>query len=281
MEVVQATHPIETPVAGQIVKNHLVVDREVVAGEVLVELDSRGLQLELVEREAHLAALFGQCAALRNEIALHSQSVDEAGQMAVLALQEARARYDEAKAAEKYAAEEARRVNELAATGNASVMEGRLATTRAEQRTAAAEAARIAIARLGKDHQRREMERSAQRQALLQRVKGLEGEIETTQATIHRLRHEIGRRTLRSSIDGRVAEAASMPAGSFVQQGDRIGAIVPEGRVRIVAYFHPGEALGRVRAGQPAKMRLHGFPWSQFGSIAARGRGACGPMATS
>ncbi len=69
-----------------------------------------------------------------------------------------------------------------------------------------------------------------------------------------------------------------MPTGSFVQQGDRIGAIVPEGKVRIVAYFHPGEALGRVRAGQPAKMRLQGFPWSQFGSIAARVKRVAGEV---
>jgi len=38
----------------------------------------------------------------------------------------------------------------------------------------------------------------------------------------------------------------------------------------IVADFAPASAMGRVRPGQPGRMRLDGFPWAQFGSIEAR-----------
>ena len=37
-----------------------------------------------------------------------------------------------------------------------------------------------------------------------------------------------------------------------------------------MADFLPAAALGRIRAGQISRMRLDGFPWSQFGSIDAR-----------
>jgi membrane fusion protein (multidrug efflux system) len=37
----------------------------------------------------------------------------------------------------------------------------------------------------------------------------------------------------------------------------------------IVAEFPPATALGRVRPGQAARLRLTGFPWTQYGSIEA------------
>ena len=35
-----------------------------------------------------------------------------------------------------------------------------------------------------------------------------------------------------------------------------------------MAEFLPAVALGRVRAGQPARLRLDSFPWTQYGSLA-------------
>src|SRR4029450_13885942 len=34
--------------------------------------------------------------------------------------------------------------------------------------------------------------------------------------------------------------------------------------------FLPPDALGRLRPGQPARLRLTGFPWTQYGSVTAR-----------
>jgi membrane fusion protein (multidrug efflux system) len=54
-----------------------------------------------------------------------------------------------------------------------------------------------------------------------------------------------------------------------VQEGEKLGAIVPLGRLRAVAQFPPSAALGRIRLGQRARVRLDGFPWAQYGSIPA------------
>ena len=45
--------------------------------------------------------------------------------------------------------------------------------------------------------------------------------------------------------------------------------VVPSGSLKIVADFLPAAALGRLRPGQPARLRLDGFPWAQYGSIGA------------
>ena len=39
--------------------------------------------------------------------------------------------------------------------------------------------------------------------------------------------------------------------------------------MRIVAQFSPATALGRVRVGQRASMRLDGFSWTEFGMLEA------------
>jgi membrane fusion protein (multidrug efflux system) len=45
--------------------------------------------------------------------------------------------------------------------------------------------------------------------------------------------------------------------------------VVPAGTLRVVAAFLPAVAVGRVQPGQAARLRLDGFPWAQYGSLAA------------
>ena len=54
-----------------------------------------------------------------------------------------------------------------------------------------------------------------------------------------------------------------------MDEGATLGAVVPRGNLRIVAEFLPPAALGRIQPGQPAWMRLDGFPWTQYGAIRA------------
>jgi membrane fusion protein (multidrug efflux system) len=55
----------------------------------------------------------------------------------------------------------------------------------------------------------------------------------------------------------------------MLRAGDVVATIVPEGGLHVVASFAPAEAFGRVRPGQAARVRLDGFPHTQFGTIAA------------
>ena len=85
-----------------------------------------------------------------------------------------------------------------------------------------------------------------------------------------RLEYEVERRVIRAPIDGRIGEAADLRIGAVVREGDRLGAIIPDGPLRVVAHFAPASAFGRVRAGQRGTVRLQGFPWAEYGSLRAR-----------
>jgi membrane fusion protein (multidrug efflux system) len=57
--------------------------------------------------------------------------------------------------------------------------------------------------------------------------------------------------------------------GAVVHEGDKLAAVIPSGKLRVVANFDPPTALGRIRPGQHARLRLEGFPWAQYGSVTA------------
>ena len=83
-----------------------------------------------------------------------------------------------------------------------------------------------------------------------------------------RLDRERDRRRIRAPATGRLAEVAVLRVGAVIREGEKLGSIVPAGQLRAVADFPP-PVLGRLRVGQPARLRLHGFPSTQFGSIGA------------
>ena len=133
-----------------------------------------------------------------------------------------------------------------------------------------ADAATAAIARIETDQTTRESDRRVRIQRLRGTLTQLEGDLATAGAAAKRSEYEVERRVLRAPIDGRIAEAADLRVGAVVDEGDRLAAIVPASPLRIVAQFAPASAIGRVRVGQPARVRLLGFPWAEYGSLQAR-----------
>jgi membrane fusion protein (multidrug efflux system) len=68
-------------------------------------------------------------------------------------------------------------------------------------------------------------------------------------------------------VAGTVGDVAPLHAGDMVGAGQKFATVVPAGALFAVADFEPRAVLGRVHAGQRARLRLDGFPWTQFGSL--------------
>jgi membrane fusion protein (multidrug efflux system) len=75
---------------------------------------------------------------------------------------------------------------------------------------------------------------------------------------------------IQSPVAGRIGEVANVQVGAVVREGEKLGAIVPPGTLKVIADFLPATALGRIHPGQPARLRLAGFPWTQYGAVGAR-----------
>jgi membrane fusion protein (multidrug efflux system) len=270
VEADREKHPVDAPVGGRVVDVRFAVGQVVRAGDVLVSLDARPEQLARDQADARLAPAAAQLGAVADELAAYERALSEDGRSGLAAIAEADAKTRQAAAAAEFAAEESARVGALRERGLVSELDALRAKNVAAERDSEARAAQHAGERLRREIDTRHQDRLAEIASLRRRVAELEAARTDARAAAARFDYSIDQRTLRAPVDGTIAEIAPLKVGSMVAAGQRIATIVPEGDVKVVAFFESSQALGRVRAGQTARIRLEAYPWMQYGSVAAR-----------
>jgi membrane fusion protein (multidrug efflux system) len=259
-------------VAARIVTTHVVLGQEVQAGDLLFELEARTEELELAEERSTREANQSELGELHQEIESEREAISRSSQAARLELQEARAALREAEAATKFAAEDHRRVVQLSEQGLKSDTERLKAESELEKASAVEDGRRLAVSRREEELAVEQRDRRSRVERLERQLSQIEGAITTSERTEERLGVELEKRTIRASVGGTVGEIAEgLRAGAFVGAGDKLCAIVPRGDGhRVVAEFEPRKALGRIRSGQSARLRLDGYPWAQYGLVRAK-----------
>jgi membrane fusion protein (multidrug efflux system) len=153
--------------------------------------------------------------------------------------------------------------------GGVSKVDALRALSEADKLSASRDAITADLKRLEQDRQMRAHEAQARIENLRRSVVSLEGEMATARATIARIQETIDPHVIRAPVSGRIGDVAELHVGAYVAEGQRLVSVVPPGDLMAVGEFIPGSAMGRVRPGQQATMRLDGFPWAQYGSIDA------------
>jgi membrane fusion protein (multidrug efflux system) len=269
LEVDREAHPVQAPVSGRVTATRLALGREVQASDPLVELDAKPQHLELEEKETQHAVLEPQLRALRDELSAEEKAWREERQAATTGLDEARARLREAEAAARFAQDRAERLSSLLSAGLLSDIEFLRGKAEAQEQRAVADSLQLALSRMEQEERTRQSDRQAHIEELKREINQLTGEKATTGASVETLQHEVERRRIFAPIPGRLGDIANLRVGGYVREGDRLAAIIPVGTLKIAASFPPAAALGRIRPGQRARLRLEGFPWAQYGSIPA------------
>lgn len=267
VELDGATYPIDAPFAGRVVATNLHAGQRVRRGDLLIEIDGMAEQLQLREVEVQAQGLEPQIAQLNAQIqAEHSVRSEEEG-AARLRAEEAESRVHEAQIPADYAAKNLLRLSALRVENYLSAHDLEKAESDASQLRAAASALAVAASRIPQDQSARNRERDVRIGRLHGEIATLEAQRDTLKAETARLNYEIERRRIRAPVDGLIGEARNLRVGAAVVDGDRLGSIVPAGRLLVVAHFSPQAAFGRIRAGQRATLRLDGFPWAEFGTV--------------
>ena len=268
-EVDNQVHPVDAPVAGRIVRVEMELGAEVEKGQLLVELEVEDQQARLDEEKARLAGVQGQLDSLALELSGAELALSQWRAARQAEVDEAQASYDEAREAAAQATKEAADQVALEEQGLVSKSDLERARSEATRKQAAAESLRSALLRLRGDQQVEETTRRAELDNLRRETAQLEGERATVSAAMEGLRQQLAQRTIRAPADGRLGEVTPLGAGAYVEEGDRLAAVVPTGRILAVAEFASADAVGRVHPGQSARLRLTGFPSTRFGSIPA------------
>jgi len=267
VESVRAVHVVESPVAGQVVRAPRHLGEVVEQGDLLVELDSRPLQIELTRTRAQQRTQESELTLLQDEIAVELEAQRAAATADRAALQEAVARREELLPK----VELSERRSALAGTAPS----GSLSPIEALERKSEAESARRSeatstqtVARLTADQALSRRRRELRLQELRRDSVRLEGELPVLAANIARLEDEIARHQIRAPARGRLGELAPLTPGAFVKIGDRMAVVVAEGDLHVRAQFAADAAAGVLRQGQPARLRFPGYPWPIYGTVA-------------
>jgi membrane fusion protein (multidrug efflux system) len=269
LEVDRAVHPVESALAGKILSTRLTLGALVHAGDPLVLLDDERERRRLLEEERRLAGVRPQREALLRAIAAEEAAQRLARQTSRSTVDEADARRREGEAVARFADDEADRLAKL--RGKLSDLELLRARAEAEKERAAARALGLDLERVQGDERTRERLTEAHLEQLHRDLAAVASEIDTTAAAADVLAQDIERHVLRAPVDGRVGSIApGLQPGAVLREGGRVATIVPAGELRVTADFVAQAALGRILPGQRARLRLYGFPWTQFGSVQAR-----------
>jgi len=272
LEVDRAAHPVESVVSGRVVATHLVLDQEVKAGDVLVELDSGAQQFQLTEEKTQLAGANPQIHSREEEIASEEQALVQDQQASKDALEEARAHYREAEAAAQFAQAESERIRKMYNAGVVAELDLNRSVADAQQRRAAADSQRYAVDRLEGEQRTRSNERRAHIEQLTSELNKLRGDRATAAVTMERLEEEVDRRYIRAPIDGRLGEVAPLRIGAVVHEGDKLAAVIPAGGGELRSAGGSGPHTGGATCASAAGRFSLGAIWKRHGHRHQRGQ---------
>lgn len=269
VEAERQPHDVASPVGGQVVRIAMVLDQPVAEGDLLLEIDSGQASLLRDAQQALLDASRSTLDALQRQRIAETRQLAELRQGARVGAEEARSWLRRSQAQAREAETRAERARRLAADGVVSQAEATRTAAEAEALRAEAEASARAVDRRRSDDAVAEAEIAALLDQLEAEIAREQGRSAQAEAEIARLDDVLERHRVRSPVAGRIGDLGEVRVGSVIEAGERLATLVPDGSLRIVAEFEPAAAVGRIRTGQSATVRLDGFPWTRFGTLRA------------
>ncbi len=269
LESAASVHPVESAVQGRVIEISVHLEEVVQEGAILFQLESEEQEFEILEARTRLAARRDELEMIRREAASLRKRFDAETEHVAREALHARGKLAVEETAARYAEIELEQLEPLFESGLMARREKLHLEAAAAKHRAQAEAERLKIDSTA-SHLEAEREKTTAQIVQLQRQEAVAlGEIEDLTQHLEHLHHEAEERQIRAPVAGRIGWIGTPQVGSVVVAGQRLAEIVPEDEIRAVATF-PQSALGRLRAGQSATIRLDAFPWSQFGTVSGR-----------
>jgi membrane fusion protein (multidrug efflux system) len=267
VEARHAAHRVQAPVGGRVIAVHQVLEREVAAGEVLVELDASQQEREREQRLSEQRAERAQLAALEQELRAVEATLASQREAGRTHVEEAGARQRQADALSRMKLIERVRSEDLLAAGVISQADTLRSISEHEEQRSEASARSAARRRIQADQRVAERERTQQLAELRRQTAASAGRLDALAGALEQVERAIEQRHVRAPIAGRLGDVAPITVGAVLAAGDTLSSVIPGGELQVVALLPPDEALGRIQPGQSARMRLYGFPWTQYGTL--------------
>ena len=270
IETGSAASPLQAPMTGRVASSSLSMGKTVKAGDILVQLDAVSEELQAKVEQTRIASVVPEIRSLEAQIVAEEATGVTEQKATDAALAEARLKVIEAEAPLKHAELERRRLESMKKEGLSSDRDLQQAVVNFDRAQTAVATARAALTRLEQEQLNKNQQRGVRIATIKTEIAKLETGRANAGATLRRATYDVERRVIRAPIDGVIGETKLLRPGSVLTEGERVAFIIPhDGQLRIVANFPPKAAYGRLKAGSPAKLRLKGFPWTEFGAVEA------------
>ncbi len=270
LEQAQNTVQVSTQRAGRVVAIAASLGDTLRTGDLLIQLDTSALDLELDGDARVSQRLTEQLAAIERDQSLLDKKFAEEDKALLDQLKFLRGQHQLQVSNQQIQAEVTERYERLLQKQQSSELDY-LVAKRTYQQMAMETLAAEADIRAEQD--RREqianeyqlvVSELKQRSVNIQR-KLVEVETRMRQSTL-----AADEQQLRAPITGTLASLADIREGEVLVAGQQVATIQAEGGIGIQAYFPPAQALGHIRPGQYARVKLDGFSWARYGQLHAR-----------
>lgn len=268
IEVSRAAYPLASLVDGRVASSLLHLGDHVESGQTVVQLDSSSAELAKSAGLAKISALEGRRTAIDREIAAERETLESLRLAREKGASELDAQVARADIVLKHAAEEASRTRQLVERKAASESELQQAESKVAEYTALLTESKATLQRTQLDRLTAQSECNTRIVRLQRTANEIEGELRIEQADIARHEQEIKDRRIVAPVSGRLDEVGPLRTGSVVTAAQKLAVVIPPGKPQVVAGF-PVVVVGRIQAGQSARLRLDGFPWTQYGTVPA------------
>jgi multidrug resistance efflux pump len=262
-------HPVDALISGRVTAVKLPIGGKVARGDILISLDATDVELRLEEVRSAERGLTAQVSALEAEIVAREEALATTSLLGRANLSEAEAARSEVQAEATFAGRERERADLMRQAGVVAESEAERANATLAQKRAAVSVRDHRLSVLNSETRRDLADRRAQNEGLRRSLAELLAQRDSAAAQRKRLEVEQARHTLRAPIDGLLGQVRAPQVGSVVAVGQTIAVVTPESALQLMADFAPASAVGRVRPGQRARMRVTGFPWTQYGMLQA------------
>lgn len=268
-EVRDEVFSVQAPVEARVVAVHIERGQEVRHGDLLIELETFQQEGQRDRTAADLRGLRAQESELNNQINRERSALDLwlNGHRARVA--EATSALQKAESAAAHAGTEEARTRKLHADELTSRGELDAAVSRLEQAEAEVQQLQASVERIDGDRDLQATERRNTIAKLIGDLGILQSSIAAKESQMDSLGQEVELRKIAAPADGTLAGVTTLREGAVVEVGDVLARIVPSGQIGAYALFRPADAVGRIRNGQNARMRVDGFPSTQFGTVPA------------
>ncbi|CAM2065457.1 HlyD family efflux transporter periplasmic adaptor subunit [Sulfidibacter corallicola] len=260
-------YPVSPVRDGRVRRHQLGLNREVAKGDPLVELDDTQASMNRAAEEARMRQLARRDDQVRIELEALAELVAQREKTASLQLEEARieARRQETQVA--LLEDSLARSKTLYERGELAELAYLREESELEEAGQKLQLLEVKVQRHLAEHRETQREQARERIKLEGERDSIASELQASKANLGRLEHEQDQFVVRAPASGILVEVSNLSEGAFVESGQVLGSLLVEEKLTVRAWFDPASSLGKLHPGDPATMRLQGFPWVQYGQL--------------